>query len=72
MSPFPIPGINKLTGDFGIVGAMRLHDDEAASKLNPRLYVRHNLQPILPSKVEVRLARNEPAFERSGQKNCEK
>ena len=29
MSPFPIPGINKLTGDFGTIGAMRLHNDEA-------------------------------------------
>jgi hypothetical protein len=29
MGPLPISGIHKLAGDFGALGAMRLHNDEA-------------------------------------------
>src|SRR5690606_31560445 len=58
MSALPIPMLDRLPGDLGSLGSVRLDDDEATDELYPRLDVGHHLQPILASEVEMSLARH--------------
>ena len=51
-----MPRLDKLAGEFGTLGPMRLNHDTAPDELCRRLNMGHYLQPILTSETEMGFA----------------